>query len=113
MRGRAVATEKAKDFKGTLKKLIKSLGNYKIPMIIIFVFAILSTVFSIIGPKILGNAITEIFNGLIAKITGTGGIDFGKIAGILITLLVLYLLSLLFSFIQGIIMTNILSALCL
>lgn len=107
MRGRAVATEKAKDFKGTLKKLIKSLGNYKIPMIIIFVFAILSTVFSIIGPKILGNAITEIFNGLIAKITGTGGIDFGKIAGILITLLVLYLLSLLFSFIQGIIMTNI------
>ena len=107
MRGRAVATEKAKDFKGTLKKLIKSLGNYKIPMLIIFVFAILSTVFSIIGPKILGNAITEIFNGLIAKITGTGGIDFGKIAGILITLLVLYLLSLLFSFIQGIIMTNI------
>ncbi len=107
MRGRAVATEKAKDFKGTLKKLIKSLGNYKIPMIIIFVFAILSTVFSIIGPKILGNAITEIFNGLIAKITGTGGIDFGKIAGILITLLILYLLSLLFSFIQGIIMTNI------
>ena len=107
MRGKRVATEKAKDFKGTLKKLIKSLGNYKIPMIIIFVFAILSTVFSIIGPKILGNAITEIFNGLIAKITGTGGIDFGKIAGILITLLVLYLLSLLFSFIQGIIMTNI------
>ena len=107
MRGRAVATEKAKDFKGTLKKLIKSLGNYKIPMIIIFVFAILSTVFSIISPKILGNATTEIFNGLIAKITGTGGIDFGKIAGILITLLVLYLLSLLFSFIQGIIMTNI------
>ena len=107
MREKRVVTEKAKDFKGTLKKFIKSLGNYKIPMIIIFIFAILSTVFSIIGPKILGNAITEIFNGLIAKITGTGGIDFGKIAGILITLLVLYLLSLLFSFIQGIIMTNI------
>ena len=107
MREKRVVTEKAKDFKGTLKKFIKSLGNYKIPMIIIFIFAILSTVFSIIGPKILGNATTEIFNGLIAKITGTGGIDFGKIAGILITLLVLYLLSLLFSFIQGIIMTNI------
>ncbi len=100
--------EKAKDFKGTTKKLIKNyISKYKIGIIIVLIFAIGSTVFSIVGPKILGNATTEIFNGLINKISGNGGIDFGKVGTILLTLLGLYLLSALFSFIQGFAMTGI------
>lgn len=99
--------EKPKDFKGTLKKLFKSMSHYKIPMIIIIVFAIASTIFSIIGPKILGNATTEIFNGLISKLSGGAGINFGKIGSILLFLLGLYILSAIFSYIQGFIMTNI------
>jgi len=75
--------EKAKDFKGTTKKLIKNyLANYKWSLLIVIVFAIASTIFAIVGPKILGNATTEIFNGLISKLSGGTGIDFGKIAGI-------------------------------
>lgn len=105
-RGSRVA-EKPKDFKGTLKKLIKSMSMYKIPLIIITIFAIASTIFSIIGPKILGNATTEIFNGLVSKLSGGAGIDFGKIASILLFLLGLYILSAIFSYIQGFIMTNI------
>ena len=104
--GRTV--EKAKDFKGTTKKLIKNyLSKYKIGIIIVLIFAIGSTIFSIVGPKILGNATTEIFNGLVNKISGNGGIDFGKVGTILLTLLGLYLLSALFSFIQGFAMTGI------
>ena len=100
--------EKAKDFKGTTKKLIKNyLSKYKIGLIIVLIFAIGSTIFSIVGPKILGNATTEIFNGLVNKISGNGGIDFGKVGMILLTLLGLYLLSALFSFIQGFAMTGI------
>ena len=100
--------EKAKDFKGTTKKLIKNyLSKYKIGLIIVLLFAIGSTIFSIVGPKILGNATTEIFNGLVNKISGNGGIDFGKVGMILLTLLGLYLLSALFSFIQGFAMTGI------
>ena len=100
--------EKAKDFKGTTKKLIKNyLSKYKIGLIIVLIFAIGSTIFSIVGPKILGNATTEIFNGLVNKISGNGGIDFGKVGMILLTLLGLYLLSALFSFIQGFAMTSI------
>jgi ATP-binding cassette subfamily B multidrug efflux pump len=99
--------EKAKDFKGSIGKLIKYIGNYKFAVLIVMVFAVGSTVFSIIGPKILGKATTEIFNGLVAKIQGTGGIDFDRIARILITMLVLYLVSALFSFIQGIVMTGV------
>lgn len=100
--------EKAKDFKGTTKKLIRDyLSQYKLKIIIVFIFAIGSTIFAIVGPKILGNATTEIFNGLISKISGGSGIDFGKIAGILITLLILYLVSTLFSLIQGFTMTNV------
>ena len=100
--------EKAKDFKGTTKKLIKNyLSQYKIGLIIVFIFAIGSTIFSIVGPKILGNATTEIFNGLVNKIYGRGGIDFGKVGTILLTLLGLYVLSALFSFIQGFAMTGI------
>lgn len=73
-------TEKAKDFKKTTKKLIKSyLAKYKIAIFVVILFAIGSTIFTIVGPKILGNATTEIFNGLINKLSGGSGIDFGKI----------------------------------
>ena len=104
----AQSVEKAKDFKGTTKKLIKNyLSKYKIGIIVVLVFAIGSTIFSIVGPKILGNATTEIFNGLVGKISGTGGINFGKVGSILLTLLGLYLISALFSFIQSFTMTEI------
>ena len=99
--------EKAKDFKGTMKKLMGYLGSYRLPILFVVVFAIGSTVFNIAGPKILGKATTEIFNGLIGKISGGDGIDFEKIGRILLGLLCLYLLSALFSFIQGYIMTGI------
>ena len=76
--GRVV--EKPKDFKGTTKKLLKNyLAKYKIPIIIVILFAVGSTIFSIVGPKILGNATTEIFNGLMSKLSGGSGIDFGKV----------------------------------
>ena len=102
------AVEKAKDFKGTTKKLIKNyLANYKISLMIVFIFAVGSTIFSVIGPKILGNATTEIYTGLIGKIYGTGGINFEKIANILLTLLALYIASAAFSIIQGFTMTGI------
>lgn len=99
--------EKAKDFKGTIKKLIKYIGSYKYAIIAVMVFAIGSTVFSIAGPKILGRATTEIFTGFSSKFTGGSGIDFDKIAGILLFLLGLYVISAIFSFIQGYIMTGI------
>ena len=100
--------DKAKDFKGTTKKLIKNyLAKYKIGLIVVLIFAVGSTIFSIVGPKILGNATTEIFNGLVNKIYGTGGINFGKVGTILLTLLGLYVISALFSFIQGFAMTQI------
>ena len=94
--------EKAKDFKGTLKKIIKYLKTYKLSIFFVIIFAIASTVFSIYGPKIL-----EIFNGIISKITGTGSIDFSKIGGILAFLLCLYILSAMLSFIQGFIMNGV------
>ena len=101
-------TEKPKDFKKTTKKLINSyLAKYKIPLIIVLIFAVGSTIFTIVGPKILGNATTEIFNGIMSKLSGGSGIDFGKIAQIAITLLGLYLLSAVFSFVQGFTMTGI------
>ena len=100
--------EKAKDFKGTTKKLIKNyLSNYKLPILIVIIFAIGSTIFSIVGPKILGNATTEIFNGFVNKISGNGGIDFGKVGSILLTLLGLYGVSAIFSFVQSYVMTNV------
>lgn len=106
--GRTETTEKAKNFKGTAKKLIHHyLGKYRIALIIVFIFAIGGTIFTIVGPKILGNATTEIFNGLVSKISGGNGIDFGKIGGIAITLLILYLISALFSFIQNFTMTGV------
>ncbi|MDD3341395.1 MAG: ABC transporter ATP-binding protein [Bacilli bacterium] len=103
-----MSTEKAKDFKGTMKKLFTYLGKYKIQLFFVFLFAIGSSVFSIVGPKILGNATTEIFNGLIGKVLGTSaGVNFTKISGILLTLLGLYLISMIFSYIQGIIVTGV------
>ena len=102
------AVEKPKNFKETTKKLIKHyLADYKWQLLIVFIFAIGSTIFMIVGPKILGNATTEIFNGLISKLSGGTGIDFGKIAGILLTLLALYIISMLFSAIQSFLMTNV------
>ena len=101
-------TERAKDFKKTTKKLIRSyLTKYKIPLIIVMIFAIGSTIFTIVGPKILGNATTEIFNDLISKLSGGTGIDFGKVGTIALTLLGLYVTSAIFSFVQGFLMTNV------
>ena len=101
-------TERAKDFKKTTKKLIKAyLAKYKIPIIIVMIFAIGSTIFTIVGPKILGNATTEIFNGLVSKLSGGIGIDFGKVGQIALTLLGLYVISALFSFVQRFLMTNV------
>ena len=101
------SVEKAKDFKGTLNKLLKRVSTYKILIILSFIFAIGSTIFAIISPKILGNATTEIFNGLVLKISGTGGINFNTIKNILITLGILYVISALFSYIQSLIMTSV------
>ncbi len=105
--GPPIATEKAKDFKGTVKKLWRYLSKYKIALIIVILFTIASTVFSVVGPKTLGNATTELFNGVISKYTGGAGINFTKIGKILLFLLALYICSAIFSYIQGIIMTNI------
>lgn len=99
--------EKPKNFKQTIGKLIKYIGNYKIGILIVMIFAIGSTAFSIAGPKIISKAVTEIFNGLIKQIQQTGGIDFEKIGFILLTALLLYVASSLLSFVQGWIMTNI------
>lgn len=105
--GPGMPGEKAKDFKGTMKKLMVYLAMYKIPLLFVGIFAVGSTIFNIIGPKILGKATTEIFNGLVGKISGGEGIDFDKIGRILILLLGLYVCSALFSFIQGYIMTGV------
>ena len=110
MRGGAgnMPHQKPKDFKKTTKQLIKGyLAKYKIALIIVIIFAIGSTIFTIVGPKILGNATTEIFNGLASKLSGGTGVDFGKVGQIVITLIILYLVSALFSFIQGFTMTNV------
>ena len=99
--------EKAKDFKGTVKKILKSLGNYKLAIFIVFLFAIASTVFSIFGPKILGGATEEIFNGIVAKLNHTGGINFGEVHKILSIVLGLYLISAFCNFIQAFIMSTV------
>lgn len=110
--GGMVPGEKAKDLKGTLKKLVSYIGRYKFAVLIVLIFAVGSTVFNIIGPKILSKATTELFNGLVAKVSGTGGIDFGKIGFILLSLLVIYGISSLFNFIQGWTMTGISQKVC-
>ncbi|MCM1087760.1 MAG: ABC transporter ATP-binding protein/permease [Muribaculaceae bacterium] len=105
--GRMMPGEKAKDFKGTIRKLLQYMGRYKYGLFAVILFAIGSTVFSIIGPKILSRATTELFNGLMAKLYQTGGINFEKIGRILLFLLGLYLLSALLSLFQGWIMTGV------
>lgn len=102
------AGEKAKDVKGTVGKLMRNyLKDYKWKLIVVLIFAIGSTIFTIVGPKILGNATTGIFNGIVSKISGGTGIDFGKVAGILLTLLGLYTISVIFSAIQSFTMTSV------
>ena len=104
---RRMPNEKAKDFSGRMKKLLNYMKRYKIRFFLMLVFAVASTVFSIWGPTILGDATTEIFKGLVEKVNGTGSIDFGKVSQILIFLGCLYLLSACLNFIQGFIMTGI------
>ena len=99
--------EKAKDFKGTIKKLVRYMSIYKIQMLFVLIFAVGGTIFNILGPKILGKATTEIFNGLVSRVSGTGGMDFEKIGRILLLTLGLYGVSAVFSFCQGYIMTGI------
>ena len=100
--------EKAKDFKGTMKNLFAYVSIYKIQILFVILFSVGSAIFSIVGPKILGNATTEIFNGLIGKVMGTSvGINFTKIAGILLTLLGLYFISMFFSYLQAFIVTGV------
>lgn len=106
-RGKAVPGEKAKDFKGTLKKLVNYLSKYYIAIIAVVIFTIGSTVFNIVGPKVLGKATTEIFNGLMSKVNGGSGINFDAILSILLILLGLYAASTIFGYIQGFIMTGI------
>lgn len=105
--GPGAPVEKAKDFKGSMRKLISYMSSYKILLAIVVVFAIGSTVFSIAGPKVLSKAVTELYTGLMNKISGNGGIDFDKIGKILLILLAMYVVSAVFSFIQGWIMTGI------
>lgn len=99
--------EKAKDFSGSMKKIFRYMNKYYVRIGMVMLFAVASTVFSIVGPKILGKATTELFNGLVAKIYGTGSIDFGKIGQILALTMGLYAFSALFQFLQGIIMTGV------
>ena len=108
-RGPKMVGEKAKDFKGTMKTLLGYLGKFKTSIILVFIFAIGSVSFSVVGPKILGKATTKIFEGLVAKVSGAAGagIDFDSIGNILLTLIGLYILSAIFSFIQGFVMSGI------
>jgi len=99
--------DSARDFKGTMSKLVEYLGKYKILVLIVTAFAIASTIFTIAGPKILGNATTKLFEGVVAQLAGTGSIDFGYIGNTLLLVLGLYLVATLFSYIQGLIMANV------
>lgn len=104
--------EKAKDFRGSVGKLLNYMGRYKIALVFVIIFAICGTAFNIVGPKILSKATTEIFNGLLSKLSGGSGIDFGKIGRILLILIGLYGVSACFSFIQGWLMTGISQKMC-
>jgi len=99
--------EKATDFRGTMGKLFRYMGRYKWLVLLVFIFAAASTTANIIGPKILGNATTTLVNGVIAKVSGTGEIDFVQIGEILLEVLIIYIVSAAFGFIQGWIMANI------
>lgn len=100
-------SEKARDFGGTMKKLLKHLSTFKVAIVSVLFFSIASAAFSIAGPKILGNATTKLFEGVMAQIEGTGNIDFDYIGRIIIILVVLYLISSVFGYIQGYIMSGV------
>lgn len=104
--------EKAKDFKGTILKLLSYIGSYKVGVIAVMIFAVASTLFNVVSPKILGKATTELANGFMRKIQGIGGIDFSYLARILLFLLGLYILSAAFNFTQNMIMTSITQKIC-
>ena len=99
--GPGAPVEKAKDFKDSIGKLARYMSEYKISLVFVVIFAITSTVFNIIGPKLMGNATTEIFNGIIAKVNGTGDVNFDTLGAILLLLIGFYLISSICSFIQG------------
>lgn len=106
-RGPGAPVEKAKDFKGSIGKLARYMSEYKLALVCVVIFAITSTVFNIIGPKLMGNATTEIFNGIIAKVNGTGDVNFDTLGAILLLLIGFYLISSICSFIQGWLMTGV------
>lgn len=110
--GHGMTGEKAKDFKGTIRKLLKYIGSYRIAVVAVLIFAIGSTIFSITGPKILSRAITTLYEGLVASLSGTGAIDFAQIGKILLFLLGIYVISAVLSFVQGWIMTGISQKMC-
>jgi len=99
--------DKPKDFTTSLKRLISSLKPNKAKIMVVFMFSILSTLFTIVGPKVLGNATTELYNGVIAKLNNTGSINFNKLHTILITLLILYIISAIFNYVQGVVVSKI------
>ena len=105
--GPMAVAEKPKNFKRAMSRLIKYMGRYKYGILAVIALAAFSTLFSVIGPKVMGKATTELASGLMRKVQGTGGIDFDKIARILLTTLAIYLVSSAFSFVQGWIMTGI------
>lgn len=107
-----MTTQKAKDFKGTMRSLLAELGHYKFHLIAVIVFAVLSTIFNIAGPKVLAKATTALATGWVAKLRGTGSIDFGYIGKILLILLVMYLVSAAFSFCQSWIMSGLSQKMC-
>lgn len=110
--GRMIVTEKPRDFKGTVGKLIRFMGRFKFAVAAALVFAIGSTVFNVIGPKVLSTATTELFTGIVAKVEGTGGINFDVIRGILLTTLAIYLASAACQFVQGWILTYVSQKTC-
>lgn len=107
-----MTTDRAKDFKGTLRQLLRAMSRYKISLAVVVLFAILSTIFNIAGPKVLAQATTALANGWIAKLRGTGSIDFAFIGRILLILLGMYLLSSAFSFVQSWLMSGLSQKVC-
>ena len=106
--GIQIRGEKARDFKGTMKKFLKYIGEFKLPVLIVIIFAIVSTVFVIIGPKIIGRATTRLFEGVMGQISGSGtGIDFNYIGTIVLLAVGLYFLAAIFGYVQGWLMTNV------
>lgn len=110
--GGMIGGEKAKDFKGSFRRLLGYIGRYKFAILVVMIFAVASTVFNVLGPKVMSRATTELAEGLMRKIGGTGGIDFERIAEILLWTLGLYLVSAAFTFIQGWIMTGVTQKIC-